>query len=211
LSYCFLHPYHQLDMTSRRLAISSLLCSDETNPPPSSPTSSPTSARTSTTRDFDLLDRPSRHHPAFSAQTSSVHTQTAPSYRPLSDVKYTPSVGRPRSYNDNDALRSRPTTYSSQLAHRREPSLSPEHISAQYQHQQIYTSPMSPYSTQPPTQSTPWSGSSPLYPRPSTSSSQDNYFPLTQPPVESRSKSYSSSSMHLNPVSVPVTSNLSVV
>ena len=191
MSYSFLHPYHQLAMASRRLAISSLLCSDETNPPPSSPTPSPTSARASAARDFD---RPSRHHPAFSAQTSSVHTQTAPSYYPLSDVKYAPSVDLPRS---NDAFRSRPTTYSSQLTYRRDPSLSPEHIPAQLQHQQTHTSPMSPYSAQPPTQPVPWSSNSPLYPRSSTSSSQDNYFPLARSPVEPRSGSYSTSSMHL--------------
>ena len=184
-------------MASRRLAISSLLCSDETSPPPSSPTSSPTSAWSSTARDFELLDRPSRHHPAFSAQTSGVHTQTAPSYRPLSDAKYTPVVDHPRSYNDNDTLRSRPTTYPPQLVHRRELSLSPERVSTLHQHQQIYTSPMPPYGTQPPTKSIPWTDNPPLYARPSTSSSQDNYFPLNQSSVESRPKSYSSSSMHL--------------
>ncbi|KAF9651941.1 hypothetical protein BDM02DRAFT_3110080, partial [Thelephora ganbajun] len=126
-------------MASRRLAISSLLCSDETNPPSSSPTSSPTSARTSTARDFEPVDRSSRHHPAFSARTSSVHTQTTPSYRPLSDVKYTSTVDRSRPYNDSDALRSRSTTYSPQLAYRREPSTSPERVSTQHQHQRIYT------------------------------------------------------------------------
>ena len=193
MSFYFLHPYHQLDMASRRLAISSLLCSDETNPPSSSPTSSPTSARTSTARDFEPADRPSRHHPAFSAQTSSVHTQTAHSYRPLSDAKYTPAIDRPRSYNDNDALRSRPTAYSPQFVHRREPSTSPDRVLAQHQ---TYTSPMSPYNTQPPVQPNPWSGQSPLYARPSTSSSQDTYFPRNQSPVESRSRSFSNSSMH---------------
>jgi len=197
LSFYFLHPYHQLDMASRRLAISSLLCSDETNPPSSSPTSSPTSARTSTARNFEPADRPSRHHPAFSTQTSSVHTQTIPSYRPLSDAKYTPAVDRLRSYNDSDALRSRPTVYSPQFVYRREPSTSPERISAQHQHQQIYTSPMSPYNTQTPTQPNPWSGQSPSYARPSTSGSQDTYFPRTQSPVEARSRSFSNPSMHL--------------
>ena len=197
MSFYFLHPYHQLDMASRRLAISSLLCNDDSNPPPSSPTSSPTSARTSTARDFDLLDRPSRHHPAFLAQTSSGHTQTAPSYRPPPDAKYTPSVDRPRSYTDSDTLRSRQTAYPAQHAYRRESSLSPDRASAQHQHQQIYPSQMSPYSTQPPTQSIPWSGNSPLYARPSTSSSQDSHFPLTQPLVESRSKPYPNPSMPL--------------
>jgi len=184
-------------MASRRLAISSLLCSDETNPPSSSPTSSPTSARTSAAHDLEPVPRPSRHHPAFPAQTSSVHTQTSPSYRPLSDVTYTPAVDRPRSYNDNDALRSRPTAYSSQLTHRRELSTSPERVLAQHQHQRIYTSPMSPYNTQPPAQPSPWSGHSPLYARPSTSSSQDNYFPSSQSPVEPRSRSFSNPPVHL--------------
>lgn len=199
MSFYFLHPYHQLDMASRRLAISSLLCNDDSNLPPSSPTSSPTSARTSTARDFDLLDRPSRHHPAFLAQTSSGHTQTAPSYRSPPDAKYTPSVDRLRSYTDSDVLRPRQAAYPTQHAYRREPSLSPDRVSAQHQHQhqQIYPSPMSPYNAQPPTQSVPWSGNSPLYARPSASSSQDNYFPLTQPPVETRPKPYPNSSMPL--------------
>ena len=192
-----MHPYHQLNMASRRLAISSLLCSDETNPPSSSPTSSPTSARTSAAHDSRPIDRPSRHHPAFPAQTSNAHPPTSPSYRPLSDAKYTPSVDRPRSYNDNDGLRSRPATYSPQFVYRREPSTSPERVLAQHQHQQTYTSPMSPYNTQPPTQSSPWSGQSPLYARPSTSSSQDNYLPLTRSPVQPRSRSFSNSSMHI--------------
>jgi hypothetical protein len=187
-------------MASRRLAISSLLCSDDTNPPSSSPTSSPTSARTSTARDFEPVDRPSRHHPAFSTQTSSAHTQTAPSYRPLSDAKYTPVVDRPRSYNDNDAPRPRPTTHPP-LGYGREPSTSPERVPRQHQRQQIYTSPMSPYNAQSPSQPNPWSGHSPLYARTSPSSSQDNrganYFPLTQSPVESRPRSFSNSSMHL--------------
>ena len=195
--FCFLHPYHQLDMASRRLAISSLLCSDETNPSCSSPVSSPTSARTSTARDFEPVDRLSRHHPAFSAQTSGVPTQTAPSYRPLSDANYTPAVDRPRSYNDNDALRPRPTTYQPRLGYRQQPSTSPERVPTQHQHQQIYTSPMSPYNVQSPPQPNPWSGHSPLYARSSTSSSQDNNFFLTQSPVESRARSFSNSSTHL--------------
>ena len=197
LSFCSLHPYHQLNMASRRLAISSLLCSDETNPPSSSPTSSPTSARTLAAHDSRPTDRPSRHHPAFPAQTSNAHPPISPSYRPLSDAKYTPAVDRPRSYNDSDGFRSRPATYSPQFVYRREPSTSPERVLAQHQHQQTYTSPMSPYNTQPPTQSSPWSGQSPLYARPSTSGSQDNYLPLTRSPVQPRSRSFSNSSMHL--------------
>ncbi|KAF9787083.1 hypothetical protein BJ322DRAFT_700270 [Thelephora terrestris] len=186
-------------MASRRLAISSLLCSDETNPSDSSPISSPTSARTSTARDFEPVDRLSRHHPAFSTHTSGLHTQTAPNYRPLSDANYTPAVDRTRSYNDNDALRPRPTTYQPQLGYRRQPSTSPERIPTQHQHQQIYTSPMSPYNIQSPPQPSPWGGHSPLYARSTTSSSQDNHFPLTQSPVESRARSFSNSSMHLTP------------
>ena len=191
--FCFLYPYHQLDMASRRLAISSLLCSDEGNPSSPSPTSSPTSARTSTARDFEPVDRLSRHHPAFSAQTSGVHTRTAPTHHPLSDAKHTPAVDRLRSYNDNDVLRYLPTTYPPQLGHGREPSASPEHLPTQ--HQQTY--PMSPYNAQSSPQPNPWSGHSPLYPRSSTSSSQDHCFPLTQSPVESKSRSFSNSSTHL--------------
>ena len=190
--FYLLYPYHQLDMASRRLAISSLLCNDETNQSSSSPTSSPTSARTSTARDFEPVDRLSRHHPPFPAQAIGVHTQTAPAHRPLSDAKYTQAVDRPRSYNDNDVPRSRPPTYPPQLAYGREPPTSPEHVQTQYQ--QPY---MSPYNTQSPPQSNPWSGHSPLYARSSTSSSQDNYFPLTQSPVESRARTFSNSSMHL--------------
>ena len=192
LSFCFLYPYHQLDMASRRLAISSLLCNDETNPNSSSSTSSPTtSTRTSTARDFEPVDRLSRHHPAFSAQTSGVHTQSVPTHRPLSDAKYTPAIDRPRSYNDNHVLR----PYPPHLGYGREPPTSPEHVPTQ--HQQAYTSPMSPYSTQSSPQPNSWSGHSPLYARSSTSSSQDHYFPHTQSPVESRSRSFSNSTMHL--------------
>lgn len=193
--FCFLYTYHQLDMASRRLAISSLLCNDETNPSSSSPTSSPTSARTSTARDLEPVDRLSRHHPAFLAQTSGVHTQSAPTYHPLSDAKHTPAVDRPRSYNDNDVLRSRPTAYPPQLAYGREPPTSPEHLPTQ--HQQTYSSPMPPYNTQSSPQPNMWNGHSPLYTRSSTSGSQDHYFPLTQSPVESRMRPFSNSSMHL--------------
>ena len=203
-------------MASRRLAISSLLCNDETNPSSSSPTSSPTSARTSNARDFEPVDRLSRHHQVFLAQTSGAHSQTTPSYRPLSDAKYTPTVDHPRLYNDNDALRSRPTTYPPQLGYERQPSTSPERVPTQHHQQQIYTSPMSPYNTQSPPQPSPWSGHSPLYARPSVSGSQDSHFPVTQSPVESRARSFSNSSTNLpqyppqsNPTFPPI--NLSPV
>jgi hypothetical protein len=199
--FCFLYPYHQLGMASRRLAISSLLCNDETNQSSSSPTSSPTSTRTSTARNFEPVDRLSRHHPAFSAQTIGVHTQTAPAHRPLSDAKYAQAVDWPRSYNDNDLPRSRLATYPPQIGYGREPPTSPT------QYQQPYASPMSPYDTQSPPQPNPWSGHSPSYARSSTSGSQDNYFPLTQSPVESRARTFSNSSMHLTqypPQSTPM-------